>query len=697
MNGNYEDELKRKGSFTYRNTGTSMMPLLRQDQDLFVIEQIKDQQYKKYDAVLFKRSNGQYVLHRILKVKKESFVLCGDHQYQKEYGITQDQILGKMTKVIRNQKEIDENNVKYRLYVHLWCDFFFVRSKILWVKEKSGRLKNQKTSRWIRNTSGKNDLILGILIFIQALLGISSVGYAFCLKKIVDLAVLKNRDLFWDYVMGFIILVAGQVILRAIHRHTEEYAKATFENKFKTHLFSKLLWGDYATVQNTHTGDWMNRLTSDTVIVAEGKAQILPGVIGMTVKMSGALMMLVWLEPFFSAAFLAGGIGLTCVTYFFRKKLKILHKRVQESDGRLRIFFQENLSSMTVVRSFVQEKRALQEASLCMKDHKKARMTRNQYSNLCNLGFGIIMQGAYVVGAVYCGYQIMNGIMSYGTLLAMMQLIGQIQTPLANITGYLPKYYGMIASAERLMEIEENNSFEQKNADSEQVLSLEQVKEFYQKSFSKIELSNVSFSYSSKGLPMILEHFDLQVEKGDYIAFTGASGCGKSTLLTILMCLYPLNGGERKLLLNDRGECELSDQYRRLFAYVPQGNQLMKGSVREVVSFSAPNRKDEEAIWKALQISCGDDFVKNLKAGLDTQLGERGAGLSEGQMQRLAIARAIYSDHPILLLDEATSALDEETEKQLLQNLKNMTDKTVLIVTHRLSVLEICNKQIILE
>jgi ATP-binding cassette subfamily B protein len=190
----------------------------------------------------------------------------------------------------------------------------------------------------------------------------------------------------------------------------------------------------------------------------------------------------------------------------------------------------------------------------------------------------------------------------------------------------------------------------------------------------------------------VLRNMDLQIQKGEYVAFCGPSGCGKSTVLKLLMCLYPLDGGERCLTAAE-GEIPLDAGWRGLFAYVPQGNQLMSGSIREVVTFGDREQMvQEERIFRALKIACADQFVSELPDGLDTQLGERGAGLSEGQMQRVAIARAIFSDRPILLLDEATSALDEQTEAKLLDNLRSMTDKTVVIITHRPAALDITDK-----
>ena len=226
----------------------------------------------------------------------------------------------------------------------------------------------------------------------------------------------------------------------------------------------------------------------------------------------------------------------------------------------------------------------------------------------------------------------------------------------------------MTASAERLMEAE-------KFSDEAKIMSVKEVLIFYDKSFLSIVLNNAYFSYTGEN---VLSGLSFEIKKGEYVAITGQSGCGKSTMLKILMCLYPLNQGER-FIISVNGRENLTSSWRKLFAYVPQGNFLMNGTIREIISFSDPTAaNDDERLQEALKIACADEFVNDV----DTILGERGTGLSEGQMQRIAIARAIFSESPILLLDESTSALDEQTEKRLIENLQTLTDRTVIIVTH---------------
>ena len=546
-------------------------------------------------------------------------------------------------------------------------------------------MKNN-TLKWLSDVVGKYKINVIILSLIQALLGGSGVIYALLLRNGIDSAAEKDKSGFMIALVSVIILVLIQILLRAVARWLEEHSRSTIENILKSRLFETLLKKDYASVTNIHSGEWINRLTSDSKVSADGVVDILPGAVGMAVKMIGAFVMLLIIEPKFLFVILPCGGALLLLTYAFRKVLKRLHKSIQEKDGDLRIFLQEHLGSLIIVRSFSTEQRTAEQGRQKMSAHKNARMKRNHFSNLCNIGFSAAMNGMYLVGFAYCGLGIIGGTVSYGTLTAILQLIAQIQSPFANITGYLPKFYAMTASAERLREAE-NFADDGK----EEVIDSREIEEFYNTEFSAIKVDKVCFTYKSTDKESVLYNVSFDIQKGENIAFTGHSGCGKSTVLKLLMCLFRPDSGSIIIQKAEGMETELSSKWHRLFAYVPQGNHLMNGTIKEIITF-ADAQADDDRIARALKISCADEFVSELDNGIDTELGERGAGLSEGQMQRIAIARAIYSDAPILLLDEATSALDEATEKQLLNNLRSMTDKTVLIVTHRPAALDICDK-----
>lgn len=552
--------------------------------------------------------------------------------------------------------------------------------------------------KWLWNVSGKKKLYILSLVMAELLYGGSGVFYALCLRGIVDEATAHNIAGFWRYVVLTLLLVFGQLMCRFFTRYMEEKSRASFENLFKKRLLGNILYQDFAAVSSVHSGEWLNRLTNDCMVVANHVVDILPGLCGMAVKLVSACIMITILDARFAALIVPAGLVVLVMATIFRKKIKKLHKRIQEKDGRLRIFLQERLGSLMMIRSFAAEQQTIDDADERLNAHMTARMQKNHFSNICNFGFQSGMQGMYVLGVCYCGYGILTGAISYGTLTAITQLISQIQSPFANISGYFPKFYAMMASTERLMEIE---NFDVDCAETPR--SLQEILRFYQNDFREIGLKDASFTYypasekvaklSKDSMPIVLHDLSLSVKKGEYAAFTGHSGCGKSTILKLLMCIYKPDAGERYIASKNGETQPLNAAWHRLFAYVPQGNQLMSGTIREIVTFADRSALHDDArILRALHIACADEFVNALENGLDTLLGERGTGLSEGQMQRIAVARAIFAESPVMMLDESTSALDELTESRLLQNLRSMTDKTVIIVTHRPAALDICDR-----
>lgn len=556
---------------------------------------------------------------------------------------------------------------------------------------------NRKTLGWLWRTPGRKKGYIAALTGLQVMQGFTGVLYALLLRNIIDCAVNRNTEGFWHAVILIILLVCFQLLIQAVIRWLNERTRSTLENLFRHRLTENLLRRDYARVCAFHSGEWMNRATSDTVVVTNGYVEILPGLAGTAVRLIAAFVLLFALQPKFALILLPCGIILAGLTSLFRPQLKRLHRSMQEKDGMFRSFLQERINSLMVIKSFAAEQRTLNEADGLMQEHRRARMRKNYCSNFLNTGFAAAMEAVYLFGACYCAYGIMTGTISYGTLAAVAQLVGQIRTPLAHISGFLPAYYSMLASAERLMEAE---SFPED--DRKGTLSKEAAAELYRNDMAAFGLEDADYTYNpiadtsgeteKTRMPIVLNHFSLEIRKGEYVAFTGHSGCGKSTVLKLLMNMYPLDNGECFIRKTDDTKTPLTAAYRRLFAYVPQGNQLMNGTIREIVAFSDEGKPDDSRIENALQIACADGFVSELEKGINTQLGERGTGLSEGQMQRIAIARALYSDAPVLLLDEATSALDAETEKRLLMNLRNLTDKTVITVTHRAATLEICDR-----
>lgn len=561
---------------------------------------------------------------------------------------------------------------------------------------------------WIRQETKKYRSFVILLTVLEIFVSGLGVCYALVMKQMVDRTVAKDGQGFMMGMIGFSLLVLSQLIIRIITRQVSEYTRSGMENTLKRNLFASLLKKDYGSVSAIHSEEWMNRLTSDTVICAGGVTDIIPGFLGMTIRLVGSLALIFWLQPGLSFIMIPGGIAFLIITVLLRKPIKRFHKDVQEKDGQVRVYLQERISSQLVVRTFGAEDIAVEEAEDTMRHHRTSRMKKAWISNVCNSGFSLAINGMYLVGIGYCGYGIIHGVVSFGTLTAIIQLIGQLQSPLASLGGYVPRYYTTLASAERLMEVEQYEDVDVAN-----LRGKDEVKALYENQIKEIVFDHVTFGYTKEkkhgkedSVPVgihndVLADISFSISKGDYVAVTGTSGCGKSTMLKLLMGIYRPQEGTITVALRDGTGIAIEDM-RRLFAYVPQGNFLMGGSIRDVITLGTYSRMEsnhmnvDAQLDKAIRLACAD-FVYELPLQLDTMLGEKGAGLSEGQMQRIAIARALYADCPVLILDESTSALDEQTEERLLHNLRELTDKTVLVVTHRPRARSICNRQIHFE
>ena len=548
--------------------------------------------------------------------------------------------------------------------------------------------------RWLSAALGSNKKWIFLVSAARILEGLEGTLFAVELRSVIDFAVARQREPFLRHIGILLALVLSAILLHVLGWYYEQKSSAQVEKCLRMHVFSQLLRRSYADVSVVHSGEWMTRITSDTEIIRNILFQVLPNLGGMLVQISSAFISLFLILPWAAYVLLPAGLLLMVLAGLLRRRLKETWREVMRADGAARSFMQERLSSLAIVHTFSQEDQTARQAEGKLDGLVRVRMRRTKFAAVCNFGAYAIMRGGYLLGVILCGFQILNARMSYGTMASVLQLISRIDGPIAEISDYVLRFFTMFASAERLMEIEEYapDCPEQPKDQSE-------IQTYYAGSFDAVGIRGGRFAYSNdEGGNAVIQDFNLEIRKGEYVAFTGESGCGKSTVLKLFMNLYRLLDGEVYLRDADGRERPLDAAWRGLFAYVPQGNDLLSGTIREVLTFGSPAQMErEDDLYQALRVACAEEFVRELPNGLDTKLGEYGSGLSEGQMQRIAIARAILSGRPILMLDESTSALDERTEMDLLTNLQTMTNRTVILVTHRPAALRICGKQVKFE
>lgn len=537
--------------------------------------------------------------------------------------------------------------------------------------------------KWVYSICKEERFKVYVIIISNIILAVFTIAFASFSENIINAATVDHsfkRVMY--YGLGFLAILIIQLSIGLLAKSTAERCKGKLEWKLKQHMLKIIMKKDYSSVTKYHTGDLQNRMFNDVTIISDGFTTILPNVLYFIVKLACAFTYLVVIDKIFALVFLVGGIGVFLCSQLFRKKLKKLHKEVQETEGKTRSFIQEAITSLLVVKTFVVEDKIAKDTNELQSDNYKAKMRRRFFGMAANAGINFTFNLGYVFALLFGAYRLIIGSLTFGRMTAMLQLVNQIQTPFASLSGIMPQYYGMIASAERLMEIE---NLPNEDADNKEDIN---VKSSYEK-LNHISFENITFGYDRE---VILNDTSLNINKGDFVAIMGISGIGKSTLLKLLLGVFKVETGNINLNLND-GTIPVDYHTRRLFSYVPQGNFLLSGTIKDNLTFINSDVTDEE-IAEAVRISCADQFVYDLPDGLETVIGERGIGLSEGQLQRLAIARSILSNSPVMLLDEATSALDEDTEKRFLTNLMELQNKTCIIVSHKKAALEICNKHV---
>lgn len=544
--------------------------------------------------------------------------------------------------------------------------------------------------KWIARAIGKHWWSVAGLCLLGSLLALSGVLETLALRNFIDQASSGSRTGFFTGFGIYLSLILFQLLGGAAKSLMSTSAALSIFNKLRSRIFDSILTRRYSALRDYRSGDLMQLLSSDCDLVASSAVGLLPSVCSIATQLIGSILCLGMLQGKLVLLLLVCFFGMLLAALPLRKIVKKLHTRVMEASGQEKNVLQESLSNLQVIRSFQATSGVEGWARAAMEHFRKTRFRQACFSQAMGSCSSMALNVAYIIGLVWCGMGMVNGTVSFGTFLAVWQLVGQITGPALSVSGLIPQYYTMTASAERLQKLEE---LEAEKIDAS--IDWKYMKD----NFTSIHSERLGFSYENEDREQtkILSELDFTIHRGDVIAITGESGIGKSTFLKLLLGIYYPSTGSITVRDQENHSVLLDAGARDMISYVPQGNFLMSGTIRDAVHFWQGEAVDEDRLKEACRIAEAEEMICALEQGYDTQLGERGAGLSEGQLQRLAIARAIYSDKPVLLLDEATSALDEQTEAKVLENLRQLKNRTVVIVTHRKAALDICNRIVEME
>jgi len=520
-------------------------------------------------------------------------------------------------------------------------------------------------------------LVLTLAHVGQALL---AVAFALGTRGVIDSAVGGDKAAFLRACLVQGGIIAGILICLTVYRHLKDRLSADLDRDWKVELLHGLLHGEYEAVSAYHSGELINRLTNDVRVANEGLLSVLPNAASMVVKLVAAFAVLAAMEPKFALIILAAGAVVVLATGLLRRRLKNLNKQVSAADGKVSGFLQETLEKLLMVQAMDVSGEMERRADGLLAGRYQLQRRRKNVSLFANTSVSLLSYAAGFAALVWCAFRLLHGQMSFGSLTAVTQLVGQLQAPFVNLSGIIPQYIAMTAAAERLMELEAVCG-EAEHAETDAAALYREM--------TALGAENLTFSYDRD---VVLRGGSFTLPKGSFAVITGPSGVGKSTLLKLMLGVFRPEQGSL-FVEGQGGRAALDRSTRGLFAYVPQGNLLLSGTLKENLTITKPDASDGE-LEQAVYTAAMEDYVAALPDGLDTVLGENAAGLSEGQAQRLAIARAVLSGAPVLLLDEITSALDEETERTVLTRIRELPGRTCIAVTHRPAALELADVEL---
>lgn len=526
-------------------------------------------------------------------------------------------------------------------------------------------------------------------VFFYLILGVFStlmgLGGSVLSKYLIDAVTGMDRNNIGIIVAGIIVMAIGGIVINAINSRISTKISIKVNNEIRQEAYNKVMTSDWLSMTNFHSGDILNRLNSDVSTVSSSVIGWIPNLITKLVQFMGALVIILYYDPTMALLALISAPIMIIVSKILMTKMRHFNKKTREVSSEVMAFNQESFQNIQSIKAFdlidLFNKKLIH-----MQDrYKEVYLDFNKFSiatsSFMSLVGMVVTYSCFGWGV----YRLWGGYITYGTMTLFLQMSSSLSSSFNALVGMVPSAISATTSARRLMDF-----FDLPN---ENLLDDEKIKYIDKNTKDKglsVELSDVMFNYDEN--KVVFENANIVANPGEIVALVGPSGEGKTTMVRVLLGLVNIKKGKAMVRDVNGMECNISADSRKFFAYVPQGNTMFSGTVAENMRMVKEDATDEEII-QALKTACAYDFIKQLPDDINSMVGEKGIGFSEGQAQRLSIARALLRKSPILILDEATSALDVYTEREVLRNIMHMGyARTCIVTTHRPSVLNMCHR-----
>lgn len=547
-------------------------------------------------------------------------------------------------------------------------------------KYKSGAFREMwNETKWLYSYAAKYKWLIVLYIVI----GLFATGLALA-------ASLVTKNLINEVLGGkisaaavalYVFLGLSGIAVSALNRRLSAKISLRVNNEIRADVFGKFISTTWEEVSAFHSGDLLNRINGDVSTVADSVIGWIPSVTVKSAQFIGAIAIICYYDAAMALLSLISIPAAALISSLLLRKMRSYGTKIREAGSELMSFFEESLQNIQTVKAFGLSQSLDGRLAQLQKIYYDTSLEYNALSVKVTSGMSVLGLFVSYLCMGWCIFRLFTGAIDIGTMVLFIQLSSYLSSSISSLISSVPTVISATVSAGRIISV-----LNLPREEEDESLAAREIADFDEA--PEIEFRDVSFGYKNGG--KVFSGVNLTVAPGEFAAFVGPSGGGKTTLLRLLLGLVKPQSG--KATLSAKGKtAEISSVTRRIFTYVPQEKAMFSGTVAEMLRLFSPEATDEE-INAALKAACAYDFVAALPEGINTPLGERGAGFSEGQNQRLAIARAVLRKAPVLLLDEATSALDLETERRVLENITALCrGKTLIVMTHRESVLPLCD------
>lgn len=534
--------------------------------------------------------------------------------------------------------------------------------------------------RWLWHAWKGNRLQAVLNAVIGLVSVVVSLSSVWAVQHAIDVASHATEgNIYWAVaIMGGLILCDFALNIASVWVQNILGVKA--QNRMQQQILDRLLRSEWHGKESRHSGDVLNRLEFDVNSVVVFLTQTIPGALSTLALFLGAFIYLCNLDWRLALVITFMIPLFVLVSKIYVRQMRSLTREVRNQDSKVQSVLQETVQNRMLIKTLESDSAAVHKLEGTQSILRRKVVKRTIFSVFSNLVLNFGFALGYLVAFLWAAIRMSGGVLTFGQMTAYLQLVNKIQSPARQLTKLVPAFVGVFTAAERLMELEEDPLEEQGDP-----IVLDAP--------CGVRLNNISYAYTDADEDVI-HNLNFDFRPGSCTAVLGETGAGKTTIIRMILALLKPQKG-RVELYNDKECREMSPRMRANLVYVPQGNTLLSGTIRDNLRLGKLDATDDE-MRAALHKACAD-FVMELPDGLDTQCAEQGGGLSEGQAQRISIARALLRDRSIILFDEATSALDPETERHLLQNLLKHNDKTIIFITHRLAVVDYCDQTLKIE